>query len=127
MRFFDWLRDKMAARKSALMFERQVVVTTTDAGISAAFPNGETQSISWADVDCVAIETNDSGPWGADFWWVLEGKNGRCAYPQGATGDLEVLDLLPTYFQGFCHGQVIQADRSTSNAQFVCWERKRAS
>jgi hypothetical protein len=73
------------------MFERQVKVSMDPSGISAAYPNGKAQALAWADVGCIAIETNDSGPWGADVWWVFEGADRRCAYPQGATGEDEVL------------------------------------
>ena len=126
MRIFDWFRDKRAARRAALMFEREVIVTADDAGISVAYPSGKIWSMAWADVDRVAIETNDSGPWGADYWWLLEGKHGRCAYPQGATGEIEALKLLPSRFEGFSDEQVGRANRCTSNARFVCWERKNA-
>lgn len=105
------------------MFEHQVVVSFDGAGVSASFPTGETQSIAWRAVSCVAIETNDSGPWGADFWWLLEGQSDRVAYPQGATGDLEMLEQLPVMFPGFNHAAVTEASGSTSNARFVCWER----
>ena len=35
------------------------------------------------------IETNDSGPFGADVWWLLFGADDRIAvaFPQGATGE----------------------------------------
>ena len=79
--------------------------------------------IAWQDVDYVAIETNDSGPWGADVWWLLEGSNNRVSYPQGATGDSEMLEHFPIRFPGFSDATVIQAMGCTSNARFVCWQR----
>jgi len=118
-----WWKSKQQERRDALMFERQVVVTFNDSLVSAAFPSGETQSIAWQDVDCVAVETNDSGPWGADVWWLLEGPDTRVAYPQGATGDSEMLEQFPTRFPGFSDAAVIQAMGCTSNARFVCWQR----
>jgi hypothetical protein len=74
----------------------------------------------------VAIETNDSGPWGADFWWSIEGTDGRVAYPQGASGELEALTVFRKVLPGFDAAAVAQANRCTSNARFVCWERSGA-
>lgn len=118
-----WWEERQQARRDALMFERQVHVTWNDAGVSALFPTGEHQTIAWAAVRTVAIETNDSGPWGADVWWLLEGAETRVAYPQGATGDEEMLKELPRRFPGFNDESVIRAMGCTSNARFVCWQR----
>jgi hypothetical protein len=121
-----WFRRKREARRAALMFERQVIVKIDDAGIAAAYPGGEIQAIAWSEVQCVAIETNDSGPWDADVWWLLEGESTRCAYPGGATGEQEALAEYPNRFHGFSDAAVIEAMGSTSNARFVCWRRSHA-
>lgn len=105
------------------MFEREVIVSFNEQGVAVRYPKGEAQSIDWDSVLSVAIETNDSGPWGADVWWLLEGADKRIAYPQGATGDTEMLAQYPARFPGFIDEQVIQAMGSTDNARFVCWER----
>jgi len=118
-----WWKRKKQERGDALMFERQVVVSFDDLQVSASFPTGETQSIAWQAVDRVAIETNDSGPWGADVWWLLEAQDHHVAYPQGATGDSEMLGQFSVRFPGFNHAAVIQAMGCASNARFVCWER----
>jgi hypothetical protein len=57
-------RRKREERAAALMFERKVAVHFDEAGLSASYPDGSVQAILWPEVDCVAIETNDSGPWG---------------------------------------------------------------
>ncbi|KAB8196207.1 hypothetical protein FKV24_004480 [Lysobacter maris] len=119
----SWWKNRQQARREALMFERQVVVSFDDTSVSATFPSGEVQSIAWTDVDCVAIETNDSGPWDADVWWLLEGAATRVAYPQGATGDSEMLDQFSDRFPRFNDAAVIEAVGCTSNARFVCWQR----
>lgn len=125
-RFTAWRSRRRQERREALLFERKVVVRFDESGLSVAFLEGEIQTIAWSEVRCVAIETNDSGPWGADFWWLLEGETRRCAYPQGATGELEVLAELPSRFPGFSHEAFGAANRCTSNARFVCWERDKA-
>jgi hypothetical protein len=121
-----WFKRKQHERREAVMFERQVVVRFDENGISSSFPNGQKQEILWGHIDCVAIETNDSGPWGADVWWLLEGKGNRCAYPQGATGDPEALAEYSKRFPRFNDEAVIKAMGCTSNARFVCWQRKHA-
>lgn len=121
-----WYRRKREERQAALMFERQVVVRFDDEGIAAAYPGGEVQAISWPEVQCVAIETNDSGPWGADVWWLIEDGAHRCAYPGGATGEQEALAEYPRRFPGFEDAAVIEAMGCTSNARFVCWQREHA-
>lgn len=70
------------------------------------------------DVGAVYVETNDSGPWGADVWWLIEDKTGdtKVAFPQMATGEqaaLERLRLLP--------GFEVRGMNSTANARFMCW------
>jgi hypothetical protein len=122
----QWFKKWRANRRAAIMFERAVVVRTDDIGISVVYPNGETQSIEWRNVERIVIETNDSGPWGADFWWLIEGNDSRCAYPGGATGDIEALKTFPKWFPGFSDEIVIKANGCTSNAKFICWERKNA-
>lgn len=117
-----WLRRRRQERREAWAFERKVIVSFDENGISAVFPEGRTEAIAWSEVQRVAIETNDSGPWGADFWWLLEGEAKRCTYPQGATGELEALTALPSKFPGFSHEAVVAANCCTSNARFLCWE-----
>jgi hypothetical protein len=125
-RFTAWMRRRFQKRRVVVLPESKIVVSFDESGISAAYPNGVTQAIAWSEVERVAIETNDSGPWGADFWWLLEGETRRCAYPQGAAGELEAMAALPSRFPGFDHGAVIEANCSTSNARFLCWERGKA-
>ena len=121
-----WWRRKREERANAVMFERAVIVKIDDSGISASYPKGDFQSITWPEVDRVMIETNDSGPWGADVWWIVNGSGKTCSYPGGATGEQEALAEFPKRFPGFNNEQVIRAMGSTSNAQFVCWQRVHA-
>jgi len=122
--FSAWWKRKRQEHRDSLMFERAVVVSFDEKLVSAKFPTGAKQTIAWQAVHRVAIETNDSGPWGADVWWLLEGKENRVAYPQGATGDPEMLLQYPIRFPEFNDATVIKAMGCTSNARFVCWERR---
>lgn len=70
------------------------------------------------ELGAVYVETNDSGPWGADLWWLLNDKSGqtKVAFPQMATGEDAViarLERLP--------GFEIKGMNSTEHARFLCW------
>lgn len=118
-----WFGRWQETRGPGFLAEAQVLVQFDEAGIAATYPDGTKLAIAWAEVGCIAIETNDSGPWGADLWWHLEGAGKRCSYPGGATGEREALAGFPEHFPGFSHEAVIAAMGSTSNARFVCWQR----
>jgi hypothetical protein len=112
-----WLASLRAKHSSRVPFERDVVVSTSDSGVTAAYPNGTVQTIEWGSVSCIAVETNDSGPWGADVWWCLEGRPSSCSFPQGATGEGAAIDAIRKRFPGF----QARGMNSASTARFVCW------
>jgi hypothetical protein len=87
---------------------------------------GRTTTLAKSDMIGVAIETNDTGPWGADVWWLLFGCEGQlaCAFPQGATGESGALDYF-TRLPDFDHGQMVRAMGSTANAVFPVWTKAR--
>jgi hypothetical protein len=113
-----WLASLRAKHSSRVPFERDVVVSTSDSGVTATYPTGNVQIIGWAAVSRIAVETNDSGPWGADVWWCLEGPSSSCSFPLGATGEAAAIDEIRVRFPGF----QVRGMNSTSNARFVCWE-----
>lgn len=120
------LRRQPAASKcpegKGLYPECLFVVSVSDAEIVNKRPDGVVERVAVKDLQEVAIETNTSGPWGADVWWLLTGRSpeARCAYPGGATGEQGVLQWLQG-LPGFDDKSVIAAMGSTSNARFVCW------
>lgn len=98
--------------------ERFVVELTPEDEIVCRVPGQPEQRISMSDLKAVHVETNDSGPWGADVWWVLSDARGdeKVAFPQLATGEdrvLERLRLLP--------GFEVKGMNSAQNARFLCW------
>jgi hypothetical protein len=107
-------------------FERSIVVLTDNVGLSTTYPNGDTTSIKWSEVERIGIQTTDKGPWEPDVWWILEGSTCRCYYPNGASGDQDALTAMEARFPGFDDKAVIRAMGSTSNAVFICWERGNA-
>jgi hypothetical protein len=104
--------------------ESKWVVTIDSASISVSDMAGDVKSVAKADLSGVAIETNDSGPWGADIWWLLFGNNDQlaCAFPQGATGEEAAIDYMLA-LPSFDHGEMTKAMTSTDNAVFAVWRR----
>lgn len=106
--------------------EARFVVTTDDLGISVAHPDRPTQFVAWASLSRVIIETNDTGPFGSDFWWILTDDEETCSYPQGATGEDEALDAFKERLPGFDWEALIRASSSVENAFFECWRKDHA-
>ena len=99
--------------------ESQFVVEVTAADeIVCRAPKQLEQRIGMTELAAVYVETNDSGTFGADVWWLLNDQSGetKVAFPQMATGEEAVLDrlrLLP--------GFEVRGMNSTQNARFMCW------
>jgi hypothetical protein len=104
--------------------EAAYVVSVEGNGISVADPNGDEKTLALEDLSGVMIETNDSGPSGADVWWLLFGADDRIAvaFPQGATGERDAIDWLIA-LPGFDHEAMVMAMGSTANAVFPVWRR----
>ncbi len=69
-------------------------------------------------VRAIYVEMNDSGRWGVDVWWLLEGLQGEIdlTFPQLASVELEALNRFRK-MPGF----EIKGMNSTANARFECW------
>ena len=120
-RIINWWKKKKEERQERLWPERKILVECTNDLISATYPSGEVETAKWDTLEEIKIVTNDSGPWGADVWFVVTSRAGECKYPQGATGDKEALDYLLA-IDGFNEETFIKAMGSTSNAEFICWQ-----
>ncbi len=99
------------------------VVDLNDGEISVADDKGAMAALKLTEISKVVIETNDSGPWGADVWWLLFGQNGqlRCAYPQGATGEDDALAYILA-LPNFNNAEMSKAMGSTDNANFIVYQ-----
>jgi hypothetical protein len=119
---FSWLFRRKQAHVEP---ESRWIVAIDETSINVTDPSGQTRSVSTGDLSGVLIETNDSGPWGADVWWLLFGGDDRvaCMFPQGATGEAEAIDYLMG-LPAFDHQEMIGAMGSTDNAVFPVWRRK---
>ncbi|PBN45066.1 hypothetical protein [Sphingobium sp. D43FB] len=118
---FSWFRKK----PKPLQPEGKWVVAIEDDQISVRNESGRLKSVAKSDLSGVAIETNDSGPWGADVWWMLFDATDQmaCTFPQGAKGEDAAINWL-TALPSFNHGEMIRAMGSTNNAVFAVWRKE---
>jgi hypothetical protein len=109
-------------REEHLNPESRWALSLQDGAIELTIPDGESQCVQLNQLTGVAVETNDTGPWGADVWWVLFGKDDKVAvaFPQGSTGEKGVVDTLMA-LPGFDHQAMINAMRCTTNQVFSVW------
>jgi hypothetical protein len=82
-------------------------------------PDGVVERVPMAEARAIYVETNDSGPWGADVWWLIEGSSGQIevAFPQLATGDDQALARF-RQIPGF----EVKGMNSIANARFEYWK-----
>lgn len=115
-----WFKKKPARLEP----ESKWVIATSEDTFQVTDHAGNTRVLSKSDLSGVAIETNDTGPWGEDVWWLLFGASDQpaCAFPQGATGEAALIDYL-SGLPAFDHGEMIKAMSSTGNAVFPVWRR----
>lgn len=119
---FGWLRK---LRYDPPPPEARWVVVVDEEAIRVTDEAGETRAVAKAELSAVTIETNDTGPWGADVWWLLFGAGDAlaCAFPLGATGEKAALDYLAA-LPDFDHAEMTNAMRSTDNRLFPVWRRR---
>ena len=122
---FGFLRHlfTMPADSQRLQPESHVVVVCDDDAIVCRRANGDEEKVRWDDLRAVLVETNDTGPWGTDVFWMLVGRDAKsgCVVPQGASGEDELLARLQK-LPGFDNEALIAAMSSTDNQRFLCWE-----
>ncbi|WP_066719667.1 hypothetical protein [Sphingomonas pituitosa] len=121
---FGWLRRRAVRPQPEA---RWIVALDLD-HIQITDDKGSAQCMAKADLCGVAIETNDSGPWGADVWWLLFGADDRvaCLAPQGTAGEDALLAYLCA-LPGFDLAEMAKAMGSTDNAVFPVWRKENAS
>jgi hypothetical protein len=127
MSFLDTLKTRLsAAFHPDLNFERKWVVTISESEVSCTRPNGKVEFLKWDDLEIVAIETTDEGPYVADVFWYLAGKQSGCVVPLGATGEDQMIKRLQS-LTGFDNEAFSQAMASTSNRRFTLWRKNDAT
>jgi hypothetical protein len=111
--FLDWFRRR---RKGA-----RVVVD--DIGVTLHQPDGVIDTITWSDLQEVAVLTTDEGPWVEDVFFALTGSGANgLLITQGADGSQALVERL-LELPGFNEQLFIEAMGSTANGKFLCWSR----
>jgi hypothetical protein len=119
MGFLDFFRRQRLAPSApgaVVEFDEEKVTCTRQGGL--------TESVRWADLRAVLIQTTPNGPAVDDLFWVLAAEGSGCVVPSEAQGCdrlLERLQQLP----GFDNRAVILASQCTEEQTFLCWERAR--
>ncbi len=103
--------------------EERFEVCTTDRTIIVRHDSGRMTAACLDDVSAIYAETNDSGPWGIDLWFVMLDANGRqvCYFPLGATNQQAAFDKFEQ-LPGF----VMNGMNCTTDGWHPCWRRDAA-
>lgn len=124
---FGFLRNLLrpsASSRKKLLPESEYVVQLTNEEIINNRPDGSIKHLRLDAISGVSIITNDTGPWGADVWYLLLGpdEHSDLSFPQGATGEQAILDYL-FKLPGFDHQSFLDAMSCVENKRFMCWSR----
>jgi hypothetical protein len=108
---------------SGLKPESDFIVEVSDAGATCRRPDGNTESITWIDLQRVSVLTTDVGPFEPDIFWVLYGSASGCVIPWGATGERQLVERLQA-LPGFRNDVLVNATCLTVDNLLNCWERQ---
>jgi hypothetical protein len=106
------------------MNEKKWNVDLRDGFLHVVSPGRKRAKIRLTDVIGIAIETNDSGPWGSDVIWHVSDGDFTLHFPMGATGEPEILDVFQR-LPGFDNQEMIDAMSSTRNEIFVVYRKEK--
>jgi hypothetical protein len=116
-----WLRDKLRnwnnspLAKWSVLFDGDYIATSDGTDTTHRLPIGELQK--------VIVQTDDSGPWGADVLYFLftEASEPAGVFPIEAQGCQEFVNWLST-MPGYRESELARAMASTDVARFVVYE-----
>ena len=117
-RLKQWLFPPSPLAKWSVSVEADEIVTSDG--------TGTTRRLATGDLMKVVVATDDSGPWGADFVYLLYGPEPEPVgiFPIEAEGCLEFVDWMSAR-PGFNSRELQRATGSTSVARFTVFERSR--
>lgn len=121
----SWLSGLFGQREGdarRLPREGEWVVALDEQQVSVSHPERGTESLAWSDLREVEIVTTEDGPWGCDWYWVLHGAESGLAIPQGATGEMALLERLQR-LPGFDNESVLRAGSRPECRRVRCWQR----
>jgi len=93
--------------------------------IAVVDPEGSLTVLPRAALSRIVIETNDSGPFSDDAWWLLLDDDGAVAlkFPQSADGEHDVVEDFLN-LPGFNYEVMVTAMSSTEQGFFPVWRRE---
>ena len=97
-------------------------VETDDREVRYIRPEGHVDSISWSELQRIAVRTTDGGPYLEDVFYYLAGSECGFYIPLGAAGTDRLSQRL-TALPKFNGEEFSSAISCTDNAWFPCWER----
>ena len=125
-----WLcRARTGTRRSGrLMPEALVRVGFDEDEIRCSYPEGVLRRLAWSDISRVDIRTTSEGPLLPDVFWGIHasGDTPPILFPQGATGEPELLQTLQRKLPGFDNEALGRAMGSTADRSFLLWNRQGA-
>jgi len=92
--------------------------------IAVVDPEGSLKVLERAALSRIVIETNDSGPFADDAWWLLLREDGTVAlrFPQSADGEHDVVEDFLS-LPGFNYEAMVTAMGSTEQGFFPVWRK----
>lgn len=128
---FLWLsRARTGTRRPGrLMPEALVRVGFDEDEIHCTYPEGVLRRLAWSDITRVDIRTTSEGPFLPDVFWGIHagGDTPPILFPQGATGEPELLQTLQRKLPGFDNEALVRAMGSTADRSFLLWSRQGTS
>jgi hypothetical protein len=125
-----WLRRARTGtrRSGRLMPEALVRVGFDEDEILCSYPEGVFRRLAWSDIRQVDIRTTSEGPFLPDVFWGIHagGDTPPIVFPQGATGEPELLQALQRKLPGFDNEALVGAMGSTADRSFLLWNRQGA-
>lgn len=118
MGLFDFFRKRKQMKVQA---HQKCVVEFDASGVVCRRPDGTSESVTWADLQAVIIQTTSEGPFVDDIFWFLIGETGGCVVPSESVGMDRLLERLGD-LPGFNHEAVIQAMACPDDKKFLCWK-----
>jgi hypothetical protein len=112
--------------QSALLPESLHHLESNDEKISCLRPSGKKSEINWADITMIKIRTTDEGPLHPDVFYEIykESNKPEVVFPQGATGEYEILKALQSKLADYDNGAFSEAMGCTDNREFIIWKKR---
>ncbi len=120
---FAALAERLRRARHRPQPESEFVVTADDQQATLSHPRRATETLAEVNLRHVEIATTDSGPRRCDGFWLRHGSTLGLAIPQGATGEIALLERLQK-LPGFDNRAVIETSPLAGPQRLPCWTRQ---